>query len=174
VNDAHAIRKRQDLAKLVSLQGRIPSILEIITVSGDPPHSILLRLRIPTARNKSYPLQKQEINEVEIQLPANYPFPPGPTVHFKTPILNPNVYTSGKWCFGNWTITENLELFVIRLMKVIALDPSIVYPKSAANAEAARWFLDLNKSQPNIFPSINVDSLVSQSEKQKIAWRNLK
>ncbi len=174
MGDPHAIRKREDLAKIKVLQRKIPGILEIGKVIGDPPRSITLCLRIPTAKNGSYPRERQETNEVEIQLPANYPFPPGPMVQFKTPIWNPNVYPSGKWCFGGWNVTENLELFVVRLMKVIALDPTIINPRSAANGDAARWYLQIQKRQPDLFPTVSVSGLIAEAYKPKISWRNIK
>jgi ubiquitin-protein ligase len=174
LNGALAIRRTTDLAKLRELQARMPRALEILGVTGDPPRAIKLRIRIPTAKNESFPQEKQEVNEVEIVLPASYPLPPGPLVNFTTPIWNPNVYPSGKWCFGEWKITENLELFVTRLMKVIALDPTIINPRSAANGDAARWYVQLHDRRPDLFPTVSLAGLMAQAEKQKIAWRTIK
>jgi len=174
VNEALAIRKRTDVAKLKELQTKMPGALEILSVVGDPPRSVKLRIRIPTAMNNRYPQQKQDISEVEIQLPEGYPLPPAgvPFVNFMTPIWNPNVYPSGKWCFGEWTITENLELFVVRLMKVIALDPTIINPRSAANGDAAHWYVQLLEQRSGLFPTVSIAELMS--EKPKIAWRTIK
>ncbi len=174
MNEASALRRKNDLDKLHELQSRLPRALQILGVTGDPPRSIKLRIRIPTARNANYPQEKQEVNEVEIVLPENYPFPPGPIVNFTTPIWNPNVYISGKWCFGDWKITENLELFVARLMKVIALDPTIVNPASPANGEAARWYVRLEGLRPDLFPTVSLTGLTAQAEKPKIVFRSIK
>lgn len=173
MSEVSALRRRSDLAKLRELQSRMPRILEILEVTGNPPRSIKLRIRIPTAKNANYPKEKQEVNEVKIDLPENYPFT-GPSVNFTTPIWNPNVYSSGKWCFGDWTITENLELFVTRLMKVIALDPTIVYPASPANTEAAHWYVKLKGRRPELFPTVLLSELMAEVEKAKIAWRPIK
>lgn len=167
-----AIRKREDLSKLQSLQKRINSILEIVSVHGNPPREINLRIRIPTAKNRNYPSEKQEISEVSIQLPEKYPFNM-PYVIFNTPIWNPNVYSSNKWCFGEWQVTENLELFVIRLMKVIALDPTIVNPKSPANGDASSWYVSMMQRNPKLFPSMPVSNFARTEEKQKVKWKNL-
>jgi ubiquitin-protein ligase len=174
VNEASAIRRRTDLEKLRELRARIPGALEILGVTGDPPRSVKLRIRIPTAKNARYPQEKQEVSEVEIVLPESYPLPPGPFVNFTTPIWNPNVYPSGKWCFGEWKITENLELFVTRLIKVIALDPAIINPRSAANSDAARWYIQLQGRQPELFPTVSMLGLMVQIDKPKIAWRPIK
>jgi len=174
MNEASALRRRTDLAKLRELQSRMPRTLEILEVLGDPPRSIKLRIRIPTARNANYPQEKQNVNDVEITLPENYPFPPGPMVNFSTPIWNPNVYPSGKWCFGNWTIMENLELFVVRLMKVIAFDPTIVNPLSAANREAAGWYVRLKGLRTDLFPTVSLAGLTARVEKPKIVFRQIK
>ena len=174
MNDSFAIRKREDLAKLKTLQGRLPQgMLEITAIKGDPPHELSLRIRLATARNASYPRERQDVNYVTFQFPERYPFQE-PTVMFRTPIWNPNVYPSGKYCFGGWKVTENLELFVIRLMKVITLDPAIVNPRSAANAEAARWFLETIHHSPKLFPTALVEEVIRAAERPKIIWHNIK
>lgn len=174
MREASALRRRTDLAKLKELQARMPQTLEILKVVGDPPHLINLRIRIATAKNAKFPEQKQNVSDVEILLPESYPLPPGPSVTFSTSIFNPNVYPSGKWCFGEWKITENLELFVTRLMKVIALDPTIINPRSPANAEAARWYMQAKDRQPGLFPTVSISGLITEVEKPKISWRSVK
>jgi hypothetical protein len=172
VSDPLAARKREDLAKLRSLQAKVPRLLEILRVTGDPPQSIELRLRIPTAKNASFPRERQETTEAKIDLPANYPLG-APTVHITTPVWNPNVYSSGKWCYGSWTVTENLELFVIRMMKLIALDPAIVNIHSPANSAASTWYVGLGDRYPELVPTVMVTELIHQAEKPKITWRNI-
>lgn len=174
INQASATRRRTDLAKLREMQTRMPRALEILSVTGDPAQSICLRIRIPTAKNESYPKERQEFSDVKIALPENYPFPPGPEVFFETDIFNPNVYPSKRWCFGDWKITENLELFVTRLMKVIALDPTIINPRSAANGSAASWFVMNQKLHPELFPTISLSSLMMPVAKPTIAWKTIK
>ncbi len=174
ISGVSATRRKADIAKLEELQARMPKTLQIIHITGDPARSINLRINIPTVKNSSYPREKQEVNEIQIDLPENYPFPPGPSVNFKTPIWNPNVYKSGKWCFGEWKITENLELFVVRLMKIIALDPTIINPRSAANGDAATWFVKNQTLHPNMFPTVALSYLMSEATRPSIAWRSIK
>lgn len=167
------VRRRTDLAKLKELQGKMPKALEITGVKGDTPHSISCRIRIPTARNAEYPRVRQEVSDVEIQLPERYPFEK-PFVSFKTPIWNPNVYANGQWCFGGWNVTEYLDLFVVRLMKVIALDPTIINPRSPANGDAARWYVQVQERQPELFPTVSILALIAGQEAPKIVWRSIK
>lgn len=167
-------RRRVDIIKLRELQARIPRTLTILRITGDPARSIALRISIPTACNKAYPREKQEESVVEIDLPETYPFPPGPSVNFKTPIWHPNVFQSGKWCFGEWKINENLELFVIRLMKAIALDPVITNPHSAANSAAASWFVLHQRLHPELFPTIALAGLNIEAPQPAIGWRSIR
>jgi len=174
VNGVSATRRRTDIIKLQELQAKMPRTLTILGVKGIPAQAVKLRIRIPTAHNNAYPRERQEASEVEIILPENYPFPPGPSVNFKTPIWNPNVYKSGKWCFGEWKITDNLALFVIRLMKVIALDPAITNPLSAANGEAAGWYVQSHRLHPELFPTVSLSGLMVEAPQPTIAWRSIK
>jgi hypothetical protein len=128
---------------------------------------------VPTARNSDYPRELQASSEVLIQLPERYPLDM-PFVTFKTPIWNPNVFSSGRWCFGEWKITENLELFVLRLIKAIALDPSIINLKSPANTEAADWYQRKLTAEPGVFPTIPVANLFAETPKKNLIWRELR
>jgi ubiquitin-protein ligase len=174
MNEASAIRRKSDLDKLRDLQAKLPRALEIVRVTGTPPKLVRLRIRIPTAKNRRFPQDQQDTSEVEIAFSESYPLPPGPLVNFQTPIWNPNVYSSGRWCFGEWKITENLALFVTRLMKVIALDPEIINPRSPANADAANWYVQMRRQQPNLFPTVSLMSLMAEAVPPKIGWRTIK
>ena len=170
INEASAIRRREDVKKLLDLQAKMPHTLLIKEVSGEPAQSIKIEINIPTAKNANYPHEKQDISSVVIKLPEAYPFPPGPTVIFNTTIWNPNVYKNGQWCFGDWEITENLELFVTRLMKVVALDPTIINPRSPANIEAANWYVKLNSNQPRLFPTVVLSNMMVEPKPREITW----
>ena len=91
----------------------------------------------------------------------------------KSPIWNPNVFPSGQWCYGDWKVTEFLDLFVTRLMRVLALDPAIINPRSPANSSAAHWYTQLMALQPELFPTVSVSGLMAEAEAPKIVWRNV-
>lgn len=173
MNEALKIRRNTDLVKLRELQAGMPRALEILSVTGNPPRAIDLCIRIPTARNGNYPQDIQKASEVQIILPERYPIEQ-PTASFKTPIFNPNVYASGKWCIGRWNQMEFLDLFVKRLMQLVALDPRIIDPRSPANAEAAQWYVRLQGLRPNLFPTVSLSGLMAEVQKPKIVWRPIK
>ena len=83
-------------------------------------------------------------------------------------------------CSDSRVIPENIfsagigELFVIRLMKVIALDPTIINPKSAANGEAARWYIKQLTVKPRLFPTVSLIEIMSEPLKPKISWNTVK
>jgi len=175
INEVSATRRRADLAKLRELQTRMPRALAILGVTGDPVRSIKLRISIPTAKNGAYPQDRQEVHDVEIEFPESYPLSTnGPVVKFMTPIWNPNVFPSGQWCYGPWNVTEHLELFVTRLMKVIALDPAIINPGSPANREAANWFVRQHSQHPKLFPTVALSGFMAEAPKPSIGWRSIK
>ncbi len=172
LNDVRATRRITDLSRLRELEATMPMALKILSVIGNPPQTIKLQIKIPTAKDQRFPTIKQNQSEVRIILPESYPLPPGPTVTFSTPIYNPNVYESGMWCFGDWSPTENLALFVKRLMKVIALDPEIVNIASPANRAAATWYEQQRAVNPAQFPTIVLSNLIAEGPKKpKITWR---
>lgn len=172
MSDPLSQRKYADTAKVQALAARMPSLLQILGVAGVPPQRVNIRIAIPTAKNNQYPLVRQDYSEAEIILGAKYPFEK-PIVVFKTPIWNPNVSASGTLCFGDWTVTENLELFVIRIMKVVALDPEIINSKSPYNAESAKWFVDSLRTRPHLFPTVPKERLVPRADGPSMIWRSV-
>jgi hypothetical protein len=174
LNPVSALRRQADLEKLRALAARMPGTLEILRVTGSPAETIKLRLRVPTARNSNFPREIQPSTDVEIALNANYPMPPGPAVNILTPVWNPNIFASGRWCSGTWRITENLELFVIRLMKLLAFDHSIINTASPANDEASRWYNTIKRQTPGIFPTMDLSRALAVEEKPKIGWKPIR
>ena len=170
---AQGTRRIADVEKLRALAARAPGLLTIDAVKGTPPDQVDLTMAVPTPRDRNYPSVVQQRTSVSIVMAARYPFD-GPMVTLHTPVWNPNVYPSGKWCYGNWTPTENMELFVVRLMKVLALDPSIVNPASPANAEAAHWYVGILASNPRLFPTMDILAATAGPPPPRVAWRNLR
>lgn len=174
MNPASATRRRADVEKLRALADRIPGILAINSVTGNPATKIRLRLWVPTARDENFPRNVQRQTDAEIILPECYPLPPGPAVNFLTPVWHPNIYPSGRWCTGTWQITENLELFVIRMMKVLAFDRTIVNADSAANYQAAVWYRNLTKTNPRIFPTMDLGVAIAPPSKPALVWNTIR
>ena len=164
-----ADRKSTDFSKAQDLASRSGGMLAIDRLTGS---QVACRVHIPTARNEAFPRTRQEPSRILLQLPPRYPFEK-PQVSFETPIWNPNVFAGGRLCYGDWKVMEFLDLFLIRLMKIVALDPSIINLNSPANAGAAAWYRSKLRAQPELFPTRQVESLIRRDAKPRIKWRNL-
>jgi len=150
-------RRDEDVSKLRELEKRTGGRIRVTHVSGRPIETIALRLTVRTAGNPKFPAQTVTEVNANIQLAARYPFVE-PSVALTTRVFNPNVYESGRVCFGpKWLPTEYLDLLAQRLFKILAFDESIINVASAANGEAAHWYLHAKTRYPADFPS---DTLV--------------
>lgn len=170
-----AERRNQDLLKIQTLCNNSGGKLSIKTTSGNPLSKIVLLSKYKTVVDQSYPDKINASVTITIDLPPRYPFNGGePKVNLNPIVYHPNVYSGGTICLGKkWMPTEYLDLFVKRVLAIITYEPSVIDDKSAANTDAARWYLSRIKSYPSYFPS---DSITFEAEKPKpsIAWNNLK
>jgi ubiquitin-protein ligase len=166
--NARVERIRTDLEKLTSLQRSSGGKVAIDESSGNPPRVITVRLNYPTAPGRDYPNRVQSETRVRIELLDRYPFIE-PNVVIETPILHPNVYSSGKVCLGTkWMPTQGLDLLVRRLIQIITFDGSILNEASPANREALDWYRSAIRKYPAKFPTERVST--TTSEKPKIKW----
>lgn len=174
MSDAIGLRKNEDLAKLRAFQHRFPKIVQVASATGAPPSVIEVVLCLPTPEDNHFPARWAKSTRVRINLPERYPFEP-PRVSVLTKVFNPHVYTSGNVCLGaQWTPTENLELLVRRIMKILALDPGVINVKSPANGEAAQWYDQKRRAEPDLFPTFQVDSLGEAPPPPTLVWRNIR
>jgi ubiquitin-protein ligase len=146
-------RRDEDVAKLKSLEQLTAGRIRITQVSGSPVSQIQLKLTVRTAGDDTFPSSALREVDATIQLGARYPFEE-PAVSISTKVFNPNVYTSGRVCLGSkWLATEYLDLLAQRLFKILAFDESILNTSSAANGEAARWYIRARLKHPADFPT---------------------
>jgi ubiquitin-protein ligase/uncharacterized Zn-finger protein len=162
-------RRGQDLDKLRKLADSSGGRVKIISASGHPVNLIQVRLKIKTAGSAQYPREIQEVTDLKIKLPARYPFVE-PNVQISTPILHPNVYTSGQICLGvKWLPSHGLDLLVKRIAKIIAYDAEILNENSPANGAALTWYRKTRASSPKSFPSDQSDLEVKEAVKS-LKW----
>lgn len=152
-----ALRRAADLDRLAALAqasgGRL-RVLDAPTMIGRP---IRLHLDVVTAGGPSYPGVGQRGITLRIDTPARYPFE-RPVVTVETPVFHPNVFPSGVVCQGQqWLPSEGMDLFVLRIARLLAFDPAFTNPASPANRVAADWYLKLRSRAPQSFPSDRVD-----------------
>jgi ubiquitin-protein ligase len=148
--------------------------LQVVDRKGDPPNEITIELRCKTAASTEYPAHHAERTEVRIQFPARYPFQE-PLAEIKTRILHPNVYTSGRICFGTkWIPTEGLDLLVKRIGQIITFDPSVLNEQSPANRDAVNWYRSAKLKFPQAFPTDSLPFLsAGKQDKATVKWRDI-
>jgi ubiquitin-protein ligase len=170
---AHATRREQDVIKLKTLATESGGKIRVVGVSGSPPSSVDVEINLPTAGDKTYPRNIQKSTRLVIELGSRYPFVE-PRVVIKTPILHPNVYSSGQVCLGaKWLPTQGLDLLVKRLIQIVTYDLSILNEKSPANRDALNWFASAQRDSPSAFPTTR-DTSLSAPKGSSISWNNKK
>jgi hypothetical protein len=147
---AHTLRRQADLARLRELAQRSAGRLELLDAAGQ---AIRVALRCRTAGSSDYPQASQDGVTLRIDLPARYPFE-RPVLTVESRIFHPNVFASGVVCQGEkWLPGEGLDLLVIRVARLVTFEPGHVNPASAANRNAAAWYLQQRSKSPDAFPT---------------------
>lgn len=169
---AYTDRVDQDLRKLKQLEHSSGNKVRILSQSGNPVNKIIVALSYTTAPNRNFPTAVQKETQVVINLLSRYPFSE-PNATITTPVFHPNVYDSGKICFGTkWLPTEGLDLLVKRIIKIITFDPNILSESSPANSGALSWYRNAKSKHPNSFPTDSAD-LEKTQQKPKVSWTNV-
>lgn len=168
---ARETRIEQDLKKIRTLSDRTGGKVILTETKGNPISEIYLELRYITAPSSSYPAAKQDVTKVKIALVSRYPFVE-PVATITTPIYHPNVFSGGKICFGTkWLPTENLDLLVKRIIKIITFDPTILNESSPANGNALTWYKMAKSRNPSYFPTDRSTEISEQ--KPRMTWKNI-
>lgn len=167
-------RRVQDLVKLNQLASSSNGKIKIISSTGNPVSKIIVELNYPTAINSNYPDKVQFSSRIAIQLTSRYPFTE-PVVDFEKPIVfHPNVYDSGRICFGTkWLPTQGLDLLVKRIVKIITYEPDILNEKSPANQTALKWYAKTFLKYPSKFPTTKIAPM-KEAGGSSMSWNNLK
>jgi ubiquitin-protein ligase len=169
--NALAERVKQDLRKIEALSKTLDGRIKVKSTDGSPINKIVLEINYPTAASRAYPDKIQNATEVRIELLSRYPFQE-PTATITTPIYHPNVYTSGKICFGTkWLPTQGLDLLAKRIIQIITFDESILNEKSPANSDALHWYREARGKTPNAFPTDKLE--IRETKKSTMSWKNI-
>jgi len=165
-------RRVQDVQKLRQLAEQAPTRLKIGRVGGAPPNQIEIELHFKTAPSRQYPGTVQDVTRVTIDLPSRYPLV-APTAAVRTPILHPNVYSSGQICLGvTWMPTLGLDFLVKRIVQIITFDPAVLNEKSPANGDALSWYRDAVRRYAHAFPT-DTGLLTTAAPERKMSWTNI-
>ena len=165
-------RRVVDVEKLKQLAEQSRRRVGITRVEGNPPNEIDIELRFKTAPSRSYPKTVQEMTQLKILLPSRYPLVE-PVVTIKTPILHPNVYTTGRICLGmKWLPSFGLDLLVKRIVQIIIFDPTILNEKSPANGDALAWYREAQRQHRDAFPT-DTWTIAPTGPQKTMAWTNI-
>jgi ubiquitin-protein ligase len=146
-------RREVDIAHVQALAAASAGRVQVLAVPSPGSPRFELNLVVRTAGSQNYPDQAQASSRLTIELAARHPFmPPIATVH--TPIFHPNVFESGVVCMGaKWLPSEGMDLYVRRLVRLLAFDPLLVNQRSVAHSNALAWYQRTLRQQPLAFPS---------------------
>lgn len=162
-------RRAQDVQKLHELERLSHGRVRITRVSGNPPNEIEVELQVKTVSSTDYPATAQLMSRIKISLPARYPLAE-PSATISTPILHPNVYTSGRICLGKkWAPSFGLDLLVRRIAQIITFDPALVDLNPPANPSAASWYVQAVRKYPGAFPTDMLE-LSEPKQVKSISW----
>jgi len=146
-------RRDVDIERLRALAATSGGRIGIVTlpVAGRP--RFVLDLGYATVGSHRYPVERQPMSRVAIDLAPRHPFQP-PVTTVLTPIFHPHVFSSGIVCIGSkWLPSEGMDLFVHRVVRLLAFDPLLMNPYSIADGTANAWYQAALRRHPEAFPT---------------------
>lgn len=146
-------RRDVDIERLRALAATSGGRIGIVTlpVAGRP--RFVLDLGYATVGSHRYPVERQSSSRVAIDLAPRHPFQP-PVTTVLTPIYHPHVFPSGIVCIGSkWLPSEGMDLFVHRVVRLLAFDPLLMNPYSIADGAANAWYQSALRRHPEAFPT---------------------
>jgi len=146
-------RRDVDIERLRALAATSGGRIGIVTlpVAGRP--RFVLDLGYVTVGSHRYPVERQPMSRVAIDLAPRHPFQP-PVTTVLTPIFHPHVFSSGIVCIGSkWLPSEGMDFFVHRVVRLLAFDPLLMNPYSIADGAANAWYQAALRRHPEAFPT---------------------
>ena len=146
-------RRDVDVERVRLLAAASGGRIGIVTlpVAGRP--RFVLDLGYATAGSHRYPEVRQAASRIAIDLGPRHPFQP-PVTTVLTPIFHPHVFSSGIVCIGSkWLPSEGMDLFVHRVVRLLAFDPLLMNPYSIADGAANAWYQAALRRHPEAFPT---------------------
>ena len=146
-NPVNAIRLKNDYKLMESIKGNIID-WKLTKGSSSVPEEfkITFNIRSVVSSGPEY----REKHEAKLIIPDGYPHTAPEMIMLTKPfVFHPNWYRDGRWCPGNWIMTESLSDFVLRGARTLQFHGLITNPSSSANGDAKDFYLR-NKS---LFPT---------------------
>lgn len=147
------MRREVDIARVRALAAGSGGRIVVASVPGAGQPRFVLDLHFTTAGSERYPLERRTASRVAIDLAPRHPFAP-PMATVLTPVFHPHVFASGLVCIGSkWLPSEGMDLFVQRIVRLLAFDPLLMNPHSVANGAAQAWYQRVQRLHPDAFPT---------------------
>jgi len=150
---AATARREIDVERVRALAAASAGRIGVVTLPIPGRPRFVLDLGYATAGSPAYPRERQAASRITIELAPRHPFQP-PLTTVLTPIFHPHVFSSGVVCIGaKWLPGEGMDLFVLRVVRLLAFDPLLMNPHSIANAAANNWYRSALSRHPQAFPT---------------------
>lgn len=141
MRNARDIRLQSDYDHVRDLAVHSGGTLVVEKTLGEPPdrYTVVYKCRTIERLERGKPIFRTT-SRVEIVLPAKYPAPfAAPKVRMLTPVWHPHVYKNLVVCMGDWTTSEYLDAFVLRLGALLQFEKEFFDIRDPANEEAIDW-----------------------------------
>jgi Ubiquitin-conjugating enzyme len=150
---ASTARRDIDVERVRALAAASAGRIGVVTLPMAGRPRFVLDLGYSTAGSPAYPRERQASSRIAIDLAQRHPFQP-PLTTVLTPVFHPHVFGSGVVCIGaRWLPGEGMDLFVQRVVRLLAFDPLLMNPNSIANAAANIWYRSALLRHPQAFPT---------------------
>ena len=147
-------RRREDLRRVRALCDASHGRLAFVSADADAPTEVRLLARMRVALDASYPQRAGDAVELRIAIPAGYPLRDGPRTFLSPRVWHPNLFPDGQVCQGRkWLVSEYLDLYVRRMLRIVTFQPDGVNLQSVANPAAAGWLRTALARSPTAFPT---------------------
>ena len=140
--DIRKIRLQSDYREMCNIRG---PLIDWEVVRGTPPNVENYRLTVNVRSIVGPGPDYRDRHVIDLELPPDYPLSPGsaPVASMVTDpvVFHPNWWPHKLWCYGVWELWEGLGHYVLRMIRTLQYDPDITNEHSAANHEAADWYV---------------------------------
>lgn len=147
------MRREVDVERVRALATTSGGRIGIVTLPAPGRPRFVLDVECATAATPRYPHERRTTSRLAIDLSPRHPLAP-PMATVQTPVFHPHVFASGLVCIGaKWLPSEGMDLFVKRIVRLLAFDPLLMNSMSVANGAAQAWYQRAQLLHPEAFPS---------------------
>ena len=148
IRQLHKIRIKNDYEQMCRL--KTSPMIDWVAVKGTAPY---IEEYLLTINVRTYKAQNVTMNQVKvrIKLDPTYPDVAPVTKMEGTLVYHPHWFTDGRFCCGTYVKTQQLGDYVVAMIQSLQYDHALINPRSPANYDAMKWYLD-NKNNRTLFP----------------------